>query len=112
MFKKPSLDEIEELLTPLRKNVFYSGNSDYQRLHRAGSNYRGMSGIFAFQIFAISTPFGEGGWRLVGDLFCLTVIVWFWFLGGKYHRACEVMEEASPISLDDVRKKSVSKINS
>lgn len=103
MFKKPSLDEIEKLLIPLRNNSYF-GNSDYQRLRQAGSNYRGLAGLFAIQFIA-NSPFSGGSWRMAGDIFSLVVIIGFWMAGSKYRRAIEVLEEACPISLDDVRKK-------
>ncbi|MES2308138.1 MAG: hypothetical protein V4507_04695 [Verrucomicrobiota bacterium] len=106
MFKKPSLDEIEKMLVPLRNNSYF-GNSDYQRLRQAGSNYRGLSGLFAIQFIA-NSPFSGSSWRIAGDIFSLTVIISFWIIGSKYRRAIEVLEEACPISLDDVRKKTES----
>ncbi len=105
MFKKLSLDEIEKLVIPLRKDS-YSGKSDYQRLELAGNNYRTIAALGAIQIFAYGNPFIGGHWRVAGTIFCLIGIVWFWLLGHKYRRACQVMEEVFPISLDDVRKKS------
>lgn len=46
MLKKPSLDEIEKLVIPLRKDS-YSGKSDYQRLELEANNYRTIAALGA-----------------------------------------------------------------
>jgi hypothetical protein len=106
MFKKPTLNDIEKMLIPLRSmgNRWWMNRSesDYQYLQNYGRFWIRLS------LFWLILALFEFGFRRHLTFFlgvsCFNMIL-TGFISLRYYQACKVMEEACPISLDDVRKK-------